>query len=112
MSAVPSFTWENNTSSVSDSESSWKKVLHKSSNPVNPYNSQINQWPIPVILTSNRFHILHNLETDRQLPDNKLISSKIYNNRGKSHLWKSPFKGLQVKSQNKMVIIGDSHVRG
>jgi len=113
VSAIPRFTCENNTSSVSDSESSWENVLHKSSNQFNPHNSQINRWPIPVIITSNHFDILHNLETDRQLPDNKLIiSSKIYNNRGKSHLWKSSFKGSQVKSQKKMVIIGDSHVRG
>jgi len=52
VSAVPSFTWENNTSAVSDSESSWKNVLHKPSNRMNPHNLQINQWPIPVILTS------------------------------------------------------------
>jgi len=113
LSAIPRFACENNTSSGSVNESSWKNVLHKPSNRVNPHNSQINRLPIPVILTSNRFDILPNLETDRQLPDNKLtISSKIYNNRGKSHLWKSQFKGLQVKSQKKMVIIGDSHVRG
>jgi len=99
LSVILRFTCENNTTLVSVNESSWKNALHKPSNQVNPHNSQINWLPIPVILTSNRFDILHNLETDQQLPDNKLaVSSKIYNNRGKSHLWKSPFKGLQVKS--------------
>jgi hypothetical protein len=66
-----------------------------------------------VITTFNCFEILYNLEFDRQLSDNKLtIPSKIYNNKDKSHPWKRSIKGLKVKSQKKIVIIGDSHVRG
>ena len=66
-----------------------------------------------MITTFNCFEILYNLEFDRQLSDNKLtIPSKIYNNKDKSHPWKRSIKGLKVKSQKKIVIIGDSHVRG
>jgi len=112
-STIPRSPCENNTSLVSDSESSWKKVLHKSSNRVNPHNSANNQWPIPVISNSNRFDILHNLKFDRQLTNNKsILLSKIQYSNGKLHPWKKTTKGLQVKSQKKIVMIGDSHARG
>jgi len=110
-SVISSFPCENNTSSVSDNESSWEKVLHKTSNRVKTYKSPNNRWPIPVTVTSNRFDTLHNLEFERQSPENKLrIPSTIHNNKGKPYLWKRIPKGSQVKSQKKIVIIGDSRV--
>ena len=113
LSATPRFPCENNTSSVSNKESSWKKVLHRSSNRINPRNSPCNQWPIPMITTSNHFDILHNLKFDQQLSDNKsILPSKTFNNNAKLHLWKRTSKGFQVKLQKKIVMIGDSHARG
>jgi hypothetical protein len=47
-----------------------------------------------------------------ELSDKLTIPSKIHSNKYKSHLWKRSNKGLQVKSQKKILIIGDSHVRG
>ena len=61
------------------------------------------------LLTVLRFCITLNLI---ELSDKLTIPSKIHSNKYKSHLWKRSNKGLQVKSQKKILIIGDSHVRG
>jgi len=88
-------------------------VLHKSIKRVSPHNSANNQWPIRVISTSNCSDILHNLKFDRRLTKNKsILPSKIQYSNGKLHPWKKTTKGLQVKSQKKTVMIGDSHARG
>jgi hypothetical protein len=71
--AIPRYPGESNTSSVSNNASNWKKVLHKTSKRTNPHNSPNNQWPIPVISTSNRFDTLHNLKIDHQITDNESI---------------------------------------
>jgi hypothetical protein len=89
-----------------------KKVLHKTSKRINPHNTPNNQWPIPVISTSNRFDSLHNLKFDRQLTDNEsILPSRIQCNTDKPHLWKRTTKGSQVKTQNNIIMIGDSHTR-
>ena len=88
-------------------------MLHRSSNRISPHNSPSNQWPIAVISTSNRFDILPNLKFDQQLSENKsILPSKTFNNNAKLHLWKRTTKGFQVKSQKKIVMIGNSHARG
>jgi hypothetical protein len=100
-SAIPRFPCESNTSSVSNNANSWKKVLHKTSKRINPHNSPNNQWPIPVILTSNCFDTLHNLKLDRQLTDNEsILPSRIRCNSDKPRLWNRTTKGSQVKTQN------------
>jgi hypothetical protein len=112
-SAIPRFPCENNTSSVNNNASNWEIVLHKTSKRDNIHNSSNNWWPVPVISTSNRFDALHNLKTDRQATCNKsILPSKIQNSNGKLQLRKRTTKGSQVKSQKKIVMIGDSHARG
>jgi hypothetical protein len=111
--AIPKFPCESNTPSISNNANSWKKVLHKTSKRINPHNFPHNQWPIPVISTSNRFDTLHNLKIDRQSTDNELIlPSKTQGNSDKPHLRKRTTKGSQVLTQNKIIMIGDSHTRG
>ena len=88
-------------------------MLHKTSKRTNPHNSPNNQWPIPVISTSNHFDTLHNLKIDRQITDNEsILPSRTQGNNVKPRLRKRITKGSQVKTQNKIIMIGDSHTRG
>jgi hypothetical protein len=52
---------------VSDAPNSWKTIAARTSNSSNQRYFQKNtlnyQKPIPVIQTTNRFHVLHNLQT-------------------------------------------------
>jgi hypothetical protein len=111
--AIPRSPGESNTSSVSNSANNWKKVLHKTNKRTDPLNSLNNQWPIPVISTSNRFDTLHNLKIDRQITDSgTILPSRTKGNGVKPRLRKRTTKGSQVKTQNKIIMIGDSHTRG
>ena len=78
-----------------------------------PINIPNNQKPIPVIQTSNRFNVLHNLqaaqiETSRTLKRNP----EIYRSKDQTLKKKAVNRVTRVKPSKKITLIGDSHTRG
>jgi len=91
----------NNWEIVTDKSRKLKKL-----NEISP-----DQLPIPTIPITNRYHALHNLQNDTELP------SIIPNQRTKYHHIKKETRDKKttcerMKRQKKIVVIGDSHSRG
>ena len=89
----------------------WEIVADKSRKPKKLNNTSPDQLPIPIIPITNRYHALHNLQNDTELP------SIISKQRTKYHHIKKVTRSKKTtcertKQQKKIVVNGDSHSRG
>ena len=102
---------------VSDAPNGWKTIAARTSNPSNqryfPKNAPNYQKPIPIIQTSNRFHVLHNLQTaqmetsftSKRTPETQRSINQTFKK-------KMVYRGKRTKPLKKITLIGDSHIRG
>jgi hypothetical protein len=110
--------WSERTSpQVSDAPNSWKTIAARISNPGNQSyftkNILHNQKPIPVIQTSNRFHVLHNLQTVQMDTSYSLKRTpKIQRSINQTLKKETVNRVTQIKSLKKITLLGDSHIRG
>jgi len=89
----------------------WKIAIDKSRKFKKLNDTSTDQLPIPIIPITNRYHALHNLQNDAELP------CIIPNQHIKYHHIKKVTRDRKttrrrIKQQKKIVVIGDSHARG
>ena len=89
----------------------WKTVTDKSRKFKKLNDTPTDQFPIPIIPITNRYHALHNLQNEADLP------SIIPNQHTKYHHIKKVTRDRKttcgrIKQQKKIIVIGDSHARG
>jgi len=102
---------------VIDAPNGWKTRAARASNPSNqryfPKNTPNYQKPIPVIQTSNCFHVLHNLQA-AQMETSYLSKRTPETQRGINQTFKKKmvYRVKRTKPLKKITLIGDSHIRG
>jgi hypothetical protein len=102
---------------VSDTPNSWKTIAARTSNPSNqrysPKNIPNHQKPIPVIKTSNHFHVLHNLQA-AQMETSYTFKRTLEIQRSISQTVKKKTvnRVTRIKPLKKITLIGDSICRG
>ena len=100
----------------SDVTNSWKTTAtrtKKSGNPrYFPNNIPNNQKPIPVIQTSNRFNVLHNLQAAQIETSTLKRTPEIQRSKDQTLKQKAVNRVTRVKPSKKITLIGDSHTRG
>jgi hypothetical protein len=114
--------WERSITHANDAPNNWnnwktKAARTRISNPGNrrclTRNTLLNQKPIPVIQTSNRFHVLHNLQTVQKEASHAFERTPNIQRRINQTLKKKPVNSLtRIKPLKKITSIGDSHIRG
>jgi hypothetical protein len=102
---------------VSDAPNSWKTIAARTSNPGNqrylPKNILNNQKLIPVIQTSNRFHVLRNLQAVQMETSHTLKRTpEIQRSINQTVKKKTVNRVTRIKPSKKITLIGDSHIRG
>jgi len=102
---------------VSDAPNGWKTIAARTSNPSNqryyPKNTPNYKKPIPAIQTSNRFHVLHNLQAAQM--ETSYISKRTpetQRNINQTSKKKMVYTVKRTEPLKKITLIGDSHIRG
>jgi len=105
---------------VSNKADIWETVPNRSKRTGKLFNTTYYPMPIPVVPISNRFSVLHNPQLGPNNYQNGQISTRnvsqqphrSHQNRGVTANREKKTTREQVKQQQKIIVIGDSHPRG
>ena len=96
-----------------NSSSNWKLVMDKSRKIKRLNRNTHDQFPIPVIPITNRYNSLYNLQNDTEfLSDIPNYHTEGHNIKKNPTLNQRKARRTPTRKQRKILLIGDSHMRG